>query len=138
MGDMKVEKVLRIDKWLWYARFLKSRTLASKFCELGRIRVNGNTVSKSHYLVRPFDVLSFSKGNNLWVIKILELGNCRRSAPNAQLLYEDISPPFHVRKESCVITNSIGRRALGSGRPTKIERRAVDRLMAKGDQWEGE
>jgi ribosome-associated heat shock protein Hsp15 len=137
MSDNQLEKGLRLDKWLWHARFMKSRSLSTRFCQLGKVGINGNIVSKSHYVVRLFDVLTFQKGNDVRIIKILKLGDRRGSAPDAQLLYEDLSPPSHVKKDS-EPDNNMGKRDLGSGRPTKTERRAIDSLMAKDDQWKSE
>ena len=61
----------RLDKWLWYARFFKSRSLAAKFCDEGRLRVSGQVTHKAHYAVRPGDVLTFPLGPDIRVIKIL-------------------------------------------------------------------
>ncbi|MDZ5647092.1 RNA-binding S4 domain-containing protein [Nitrospirillum sp. BR 11828] len=84
---------LRLDKWLWYARFLKSRSLAAKLCGSGAIRCGGATITKAHHTVRPGDVLTFPLGNHIRVIKVLALGTRRGPAPEAQALYEDLSPP---------------------------------------------
>ncbi|MEA1675369.1 RNA-binding S4 domain-containing protein [Nitrospirillum sp. BR 11163] len=84
---------LRLDKWLWYARFLKSRSLAAKLCGSGTIRCAGTPITKAHHAVRPGDVLTFPLGNHIRVIKVLALGTRRGPAPEAQALYEDLSPP---------------------------------------------
>jgi ribosome-associated heat shock protein Hsp15 len=122
---------LRLDKWLWHARFMKSRSLASKFCQTGKVRVNGDLVSKAHYLVRPDDILTFPKGIDIRVVKIIELGVRRGPAPEAQALYEDLAPPVRVKKEDKEPVATAGQREMGSGRPTKTERRAIDKLMGK-------
>ena len=88
---------IRLDKWLWYARFFKSRSLATKMINIG-MRVNGQPVSKPHFSIRVGDVLTFKKGKEIRVIKILNLGTRRGSAHEAQALYDDLSPP--VAKES--------------------------------------
>ena len=64
---------LRVDKWLWYARFFKSRTMASKFCVGGRLRVNNIIVKKAHYPISVGDVLTFPKGQSIRVVKIEKL-----------------------------------------------------------------
>ena len=64
----------RLDKWLWHARFFKSRTLASKLCKSGKVRVNGELVKKAHVVVQPGDVLTFPLGPHIRLIKILKLG----------------------------------------------------------------
>jgi ribosome-associated heat shock protein Hsp15 len=117
---------LRIDKWLWYARFFKSRTLAAKIISTKPIRVNSNLISKAHAMIRPGDVLTFPKGDHIRVIKIINLGGRRGPATEAQTLYEDLSPPVLTQKSKSPM--SPASRLPGSGRPTKAERRATDQL----------
>ncbi len=116
---------LRLDKWLWYARFYKTRSLATTFCRGGHIRVNRQPINKSNHSVRVGDVLTFAQGPRVRVIKIEALGERRGPAPEAQALYEDLSPPMPPREES---PKAAGVRDAGAGRPTKRERRAIDRL----------
>ncbi|MFL2669273.1 MAG: RNA-binding S4 domain-containing protein [Alphaproteobacteria bacterium] len=85
------EPSIRLDKWLWHARFFKSRSLASKICGSGRIRVNGVTVEKAHFGVRVGQVVTFPQAHRIWVVKILGLGTRRGPAPEARLLYENLS-----------------------------------------------
>ena len=117
----------RLDKWLWHARFLKSRTLASKLCKSGKVRVNGERVKKAHVVVQPGDVLTFPLGPHIRLIKILKLGLRRGPAKEAQLLYEDLEPPMYRRPTAAV--EPVAKREPGAGRPTKSHRRAIDRLM---------
>jgi len=124
---------LRLDKWFWYARFFKSRTLASKFCEAGRVRVNGDIVKKAHYKLTVGDVLTFPKGDHVRVIKVEALGKRRGPAVEAQALYEDLDPPQpRVKSDdndgSDAKTVLVAKREPGSGRPTKAERRATEKL----------
>ncbi len=116
---------LRLDKWLWYARFCKTRSLATAMCRGGHIRVNRQPVQKSNHPVRVGDVLTFAQGPRVRVIKIEALGDRRGPAPEAQALYEDLSPPMPPREERIP---PAGAREAGAGRPTKRERRAIDRL----------
>jgi ribosome-associated heat shock protein Hsp15 len=122
---MSEEILLRLDKWLWYARFCKSRTLAAKLCASGRIHLDGAIVQKPHHQVRAGNVLTFPLGPHVRVIKILALGSRRGPAPEARLLYEDLQPP----DPSAAREPPLAPRARGSGRPTKAERRAIDRLQ---------
>lgn len=117
----------RIDKWLWHARFFKSRTLAGKFCLAGKVRMNDQLLSKAHVQVGPGDVLTFVKADAVKVVKIKSLGTRRGPAPEAQALYEDLSPP-PPKKADKLLNPSPAQRDPGSGRPTKAERRALDRL----------
>ena len=114
---------LRIDKWLWHARFFKSRTLSAKLAASGKLRVNREVVRKSGYTVKPGDVLTFPKGKDIRVIEIVGLGERRGPAAEAQTLYRDLSPP--QPKQS---TEAVAKRDQGAGRPTKNERRAIERL----------
>ena len=95
------EAKIRLDKWLWHARFFKTRTLAAKVVSGGHVRVNANKVSKPSTAVLAGTVLTFPQGNQIRVIKIVELGTRRGPASEAQTLYEDLSPPeekFHKSK----------------------------------------
>lgn len=83
----------RLDKWLWCARFFKTRALAARFCDDGRLRVSGHITNKAHYAVRPGDVLTFPLGPHIRVIKILELAVRRGPPAEARSLYEDLAAP---------------------------------------------
>ena len=121
---------LRLDKWFWYARFIKSRSLATKLCNSGKVRVNGNLIKKAHQSVTPGDVLTFSLGPNIRVIKIIKLGNRRGPAKEAQALYEDLQPIDQIAKTiDSTIAPEPAKRKRGSGRPTKVQRRAIERFM---------
>jgi ribosome-associated heat shock protein Hsp15 len=78
---------IRLDKWLWQARFFKSRTLASKICAGGKVRVGGEVVRKAHHVVRVGDVLTFPRGREIFVVRIEELGTRRGPAAEAETLY---------------------------------------------------
>jgi ribosome-associated heat shock protein Hsp15 len=128
MTGISPEPHIRIDKWLWHARFFKSRTLASKFCQTGKLRLNDQLIAKSHITVGPGDVLTFVKGETIKVVRIIGIGQRRGPAPEARSLYEDLSPP-RPKKADPSLTMPAGRREPGSGRPTKAERRTLDRLI---------
>ncbi len=85
------DDALRMDKWLWQARFFKTRALASRICTAGRVRVNGIKISKAHFGVRPGQVLTFPQGRRIRVVRVIALGVRRGSAKEASLLYEDLS-----------------------------------------------
>jgi ribosome-associated heat shock protein Hsp15 len=131
---------LRIDKWLWYARFFKTRALASRVVAAGKVRLGGAVTPKAHQKVRPGDVLTFPQGPNIRVVKIVELGVRRGPAPEAQALYEDLAPlpePGARKGASGGVDAAelepgkagAPRRETGAGRPTKRDRRKIDRLM---------
>lgn len=117
----------RIDKWLWCARFLKTRTLAGKFAASGAVRLtrDGDTgrVEKASALVRAGDRLTFMTGERLRVIEVSAIGARRGPAAEAKLLYTDCSPPPEARP-----AGNPAARDKGAGRPTKKERRAIERM----------
>lgn len=115
---------VRIDKWLWAARFFKSRSLAAVACDGGKVDVNGNT-AKPAKLVRPGDTLWITLRGGKKIIKVLALAARRGPALRAQLLYEDLTPPPPPEP---VPTPPPVYRSRGVGRPTKRERRLLDRL----------
>ncbi len=116
---------LRVDKWLWYARFFKSRTLAARLCASRRLRINGIPVTKPHHALKAGDVLTFPLGRHIRVIRVSALGARRGPATEARTLYEDLEPPPARTAPSAP---GAGARERGAGRPTKAERRATDRL----------
>lgn len=123
---------LRLDKWLWFARFFKTRSLATKYVQSGKLRVNTVTVAKPHYALKPGDVLTFPMRAGVKVVKVLDLGSRRGPAPEAQGLYDDLSPPPPSKAPvDPDQPGPIAARDAGAGRPTKRERRETDRL--RGD-----
>lgn len=121
----------RLDKWLWCARFFKSRSAAARFCDDGKLRISGQITHKAHYALRPGDILTFPLGPHIRVIKVLALAGRRGPAPEARALYEDLACP--VSLDSAAPNPEIGRRDAGTGRPTKADRRALDRLRSTRD-----
>lgn len=81
---------LRLDKYLWQARFFKGRDLAAEVVTSGHLRLNGQRCLKPGHAVGPGDVLTFPQGNRIRVIRILALGERRGPAPEAQALYADL------------------------------------------------
>jgi ribosome-associated heat shock protein Hsp15 len=82
----------RLDKWLWSARFFKTRTRAAALCAEGKIRMSGRVISKAHVTVRVGDVLTFPLGRHIRVVKVLALAERRGPAAEARALYEDLNP----------------------------------------------
>ncbi|MBI3030532.1 MAG: RNA-binding S4 domain-containing protein [Candidatus Rokubacteria bacterium] len=115
---------VRVDKWLWAARFFKSRSLAAAACDGGKVDVNRNS-AKPAKLLRAGDMLRITLPRGKKIIKVLALAERRGSALRAQLLYEDLTPP---PPPELVPTPPPVYRPRGSGRPTKRERRLLDRL----------
>ena len=82
---------LRLDKWLWQARFFKTRALAAQVVGKGRLRINQTIVTKAHHRIRPGDVLTFPQGRLVRVVRVVALGSRRGPASEAQSLYEDLT-----------------------------------------------
>jgi ribosome-associated heat shock protein Hsp15 len=82
---------LRLDKWLWQARFFKTRAIAAMLAGRRKIRVNNMLVTKPHHRVRPGDVLTFPQGETVRIVRVMELGVRRGPASEAQTLYEDLT-----------------------------------------------
>ncbi|MGR3838114.1 MAG: RNA-binding S4 domain-containing protein [Cognatishimia sp.] len=111
---------LRIDKWLWQARFFKTRTLAAKVVTGGHLRVNGEKISKASYGISIGDVLTFPQAKRIRVARVQALGDRRGPAPEAQTLYLDMTEPEEKIPQ--------GPSFAGKGRPTKRDRRNLDLL----------
>ena len=123
----------RLDKFLFFSRALKSRTLAQKVIETGAIRVNSERTDKSDYKVGAGDVLTMAIHGRIVVWKILDAGTRRGPASEAMTLYEDLSPPALPKSERSPYEAAIAPRDEGTGRPTKKQRRETDRLRDGSD-----
>ena len=86
------EAALRLDKWLWHARFIKQRQLAADLVQRRRIRLNDRLVEKVHSLVRPGDVITLVIPAGVQVLEVVALGERRGPAPEAQTLYKKLEP----------------------------------------------
>jgi ribosome-associated heat shock protein Hsp15 len=113
---------IRLDKWLWHARFFKSRSIAAGIVSAGKVRVGGNPVSKPARAVGEGDVLTFVQAEQTRVIRIVDCGTRRGPAPEAQTLYEDLTPVTVPASQ----TPGSDRK----GRPTKKDRR--DMMTQRG------
>ena len=107
----------RVDKWLWHARFFKTRGLAAKLVTGGHLRVNGNRIAKPSVMIGAGDTLTFPQSRRIRVIRIATIGVRRGPAPEAQTLYEDLTPPEEKPEPSAQIERK--------GRPTKKDRRTA-------------
>jgi len=116
---------LRLDKWLWAARFFKSRTLATAACDGGKVDVNEQAAKPSR-AVRPGDLLHITLPRAKKIVRVAALSDRRGPGAQAKLLYEDLTPPPPPR-EARAAPPAV--RPPGAGRPTKRERRLIDRLQ---------
>lgn len=119
----------RLDRWLFFCRFLKTRAMAARLVQEGRVRIDGEATGKPHRAVAPGDTLTFPQGRRIRVVRILSLPPRRGPAPEARACYEDLSPPPQPRPDH---VPEAPRREDG-GRPTGRDRRRMDRLRGGGD-----
>lgn len=138
----------RLDKWLWFARVIKTRTLAAGLVSNGRVRINRERITKPSQTVRPGDVVTVSVPGGVRVLKIVAGGTRRGPATEAAKLYEEIVPlrsatPAKSRDggaqgpdaENMTAPGQGGPvSAAGTGRPTKKDRRLLDRLRQRGEE----
>ena len=124
------QPVVRLDRWLWVTRFYKSRALAVQACDGGKVEVNGYT-AKPHKPVRIGDMVSFTDPSGRKELKVLALSERRGPASQARLLYEDLSPSPPLREERPAFLPPLSFRLPGLGRPTKRERRQIERLRGR-------
>lgn len=115
----------RIDRWLFFARVVKSRSLAAKLVAAGKIRRNREKLDQPSGQVGSGDVLTITLERCVLIYRVLQPGTRRGPAEEARLLYEDLTPAAEIRSP---VEDEPASRDQGAGRPTKKERRALDRL----------
>ena len=120
---------IRLDTWLWYARFYKSRSLSSKAILSGKVRVNSNKIIKPASKVKINDVLTINHVNTVRIIQIQSIGARRGPASEAQALYKDLSAD--VKAASKIKDVSEKSKKDTNKRPTKKDRRILDKIVAK-------
>jgi ribosome-associated heat shock protein Hsp15 len=86
----------RLDQWLWFARFVKSRSLASRLCAAGSVAVNGVAVKKGNHTIRVGDAIALPQGPFRRTVRVQKLGQRRGPATEAQLLYEETATPVRL------------------------------------------
>ena len=119
---------VRIDKWLWAARFFKTRSLATRACELNRVHSNG-FAAKPAREVKPGDLLQIKNDSGDYQIEVLALSDMRGPAPVAQALYKETEASHIARAKAAEDRKSMPYiDALTEGRPSKKDRRWLDRL----------
>ena len=117
----------RIDKWLWHARVVRTRTSAAALVDGGHVRLNGERVTAASRPVKVGDVVTVALDRVVRVMKVTGFAERRGDADAARLLFEDLTPISPARAAEPVTAE----RDAGSGRPTKQERRALDRLLGR-------
>lgn len=117
----------RIDSWLWAVRLVKTRSAATALCRAGHVRIGGERAKAAQHLKAGDEVQFRVEGGPPKIVIVRALHGKRVGAPIAALAYEDISPPPPPREERLFI----GVRDRGAGRPTKRDRRDIEKLMGE-------
>ena len=119
---------MRIDKWLWAARFYKTRSLAAQELDKGRVQLNGHAVKPAHE-IKPGDKLMLRQGTVLREVQVLGLSMQRGPAPVAQALYEESADSVAKRLLAAEQRqlHSEPAQTITHGRPTKRDRRSIDK-----------
>lgn len=133
MNEKQNASEMRLDKWLWAARFFKTRALAQKHIELGRVLVNGAKIKNSKY-ISAGDVVHLTLNSLPYELTVLALNHQRRPAPEARLLYRENEAVAQTREQQKLLDQASRiSAAYPDGRPTKRDRRQLDK-MKRG--WE--
>ncbi len=120
---------IRLDTWLWYARFYKSRSLSAKAILSGKLRVNSNKIIKPASKVKINDVLTINHINMVRIIQVQSLGSRRGPASEAQKLYNDLAGD--ITDASKIKSVSEKSKKETNKRPTKKDRRILDKIVTK-------
>ncbi|MDR2448966.1 MAG: RNA-binding S4 domain-containing protein [Prevotellaceae bacterium] len=119
---------MRIDKYLWAVRIFKTRGEAADACKGGKIKVNGADAKPSRE-VKPADIITVRRMPVIYTYKVIAVIDKRQPAKNVPLYIENITPPEELAKLTDAHLASFARREQGAGRPTKKERRALERFQ---------
>jgi ribosome-associated heat shock protein Hsp15 len=123
---------VRIDKWLWAARFFKTRSLASRACELGRIAANGHP-AKAARDVKPGDMLTVKNEGGEFAIEVLQLSHMRGPAAVAQTLYRETEASREARAKVAEEKKAMQQfDPVPAGRPSKRDRRLIHQFRGRG------
>jgi len=122
---------IRMDKWLWAARFYKTRSLAARACELGRVTSHGQA-AKSARPVRVGDLLQVKNDSGEFTVEVLALSEVRGPAAVAQTLYRETEASRALRLQIAEERKAMPRwEVMSAGKPSKRNRRALDRLRGR-------
>lgn len=130
-SEDRAEAAVRLDKWLWAARFFKTRSLASQAIAAGHVKIDG-TRAKAAHNVKTGEEISIAIGPYLHAVVVKALSSVRRGAPEARLLYEETAAGLAAR-EARIAMLKADRIAFepATARPSKRDRRAIDRLRGR-------
>ena len=127
-GSLLTDERQRIDKWLWHAGVVRTRSAAAEVAASGHVRVNGARVGAPSKAVRAGDVVTIALDARVRVLKVTGFAVRRGGAAEGQALYQDLAPVQTLERAVAEASAPVARREPGSGRPTKQERRAIARF----------
>jgi ribosome-associated heat shock protein Hsp15 len=132
MDDLESDKAIRLDKWLWAARFFKTRSLAAEAVTGGKISINGDR-PKPGRMVRSGDLLTIRRGPYEWTVTVKAVSRLRGPASQAQQLYDETEESVS-RREAAIARLKLERSPEfdSPGRPSKKDRRAIERWTRRG------
>jgi len=119
----------RVDKWLWHARVVRTRSAAAALAASGHVRLNGARIDAPGRAVKVGDVLTIALDRQVRVLKVAGFSPRRGGAQAGRALYDDLTPPARAEPRDPPVAS----REPGAGRPTKLERRAIERLRGRHD-----
>ena len=128
MGREQPDKV-RIDKWLWAARFFKTRSLAKAAIENGKIHIDGNK-SKPSRQIEVGNILTIRQGYDIKTVEVIALSEQRRGAPEAMLLYSETAESIELREKDSAQRKAANSAVVSDGRPNKKQRRQIHRFLS--------
>lgn len=127
LGKMAKDKEVRIDKWLWSVRVFKTRSQATEACKKGRVLIDDQPV-KAARIVKENEIIHVKIPPITKQFKVIALLSKRVGAKLVPDYMEDLTPEEEMKKLDLMKTDTFGRRPRGAGRPTKKERRIIDKL----------
>jgi ribosome-associated heat shock protein Hsp15 len=122
----------RIDKWLWHARVVRTRSAAAALAVSGHVRVNGQRIDAASRSVRLGDVITIALDRTVRVLKVAAFAERRGAAESARILVEDLAPPS-AQTPALGAAEPAGVRPPGTGRPSKRDRRAIAHLRGEDE-----
>ena len=120
---------VRIDKWLWAARFFKTRSLAKSAIEGGKVQIDGNK-SKASRQLELGTILTIRQGFDSKTVEVIGLSEQRRGAPEALLLYTETAESIALREKDSALRKADNGSSISDGKPNKKQRRQIHRFLS--------
>ncbi|HOW32605.1 MAG TPA: RNA-binding S4 domain-containing protein [Bacteroidales bacterium] len=126
---------LRIDKWLWEVRLYKTRSQATEACKAGKVKLENSSVKPAKE-IKPGDIITLSLNPLFKTVKVKDFPKSRLSAKLVPDFMEDLTPPEEYNRVKLIHETNLEYRDRGIGRPTKKQRRLIDKLKNSKEKWE--